>query len=302
MSSLEIGKLELGTIKTRFLENGSPYEGWNYGKCNSAGGIGVKHKLYNASEKSMKYITFVYIPYNQVGDAVASTTSGEIEASGKLTGPFNPNQVHEARWGILWYNPTIVRVELKAVFIQYMDGSEETITGKDIVRMDSKNSIYYEKIESFRIKERKLSDASRKLSANYDKDEAIKVFSTVLLEFKDDEETLLKVIDEADPFLDLGFYLGDAIEKEYSSNEKLMEKAILFWKQCIERHLKDKQTYGKVWYLSRYNEEERGYPTRYAAKIRKYEPEYVIPGETETGFGGLINKLLEKIISIISKK
>ena len=143
-AALEIGKLCPGTTELMFSGNGSSYEGWT-SSPNEVGGIGVRHTVYNASDKSMKYITFVYVPYNRVGDPVASKVGGDVEARGKLTGPLEPNGKANVEWKILWYNPTIAEVKLKEVIVQYMDGTEETIKGEDILDIDSPESVYYQK-------------------------------------------------------------------------------------------------------------------------------------------------------------
>ena len=145
MSTLEVGRLMPGTTELKFRDNGSSYEAWSVGHHNNVGGIGVKHEYYNASDKTMKYITFVYVPYNRVGDVVACSTTGTVEARGKLTGPIQPNTKSSIEWEVLWYNPTITKVVLKEVIIQYADDSEETLSGEDIKNIDSTDSVYYKK-------------------------------------------------------------------------------------------------------------------------------------------------------------
>ena len=88
---------------------------------------------------------------------------------------------------------------------------------------------------------------------------------------KGDEETLLKMLDGAfyGMHVNSGYLLGDYIEQEHSSNEKLMKKAIAFWKHSIEFQQK---------YPNDYHAGDcKGFPVKYAEKIRKYEPEYVMP-------------------------
>lgn len=303
MSALEVGILDVGTTELRFLESGHSYEGWNYGKSNAAGGIGVKHNIYNASNKSMKYITFVYVPYNKVGDAVASTTSGEIEVRAKLTGPFNPHQESEVQWPVLWYNPTIVEVKLKEVLIQYMDGSEEIIGAKDIDCMDRTGSAYYETIKKPREK-KAAEERAERAKQQKEFEERSEIYSasqqiflnapgapkkknlenncaTVFLRFKDDEATLLKVLDKLAETIEKssmwqveaakgGAIIGDYIEKEYYSNKELMKKAVLLWKASVSVYQKP--------YLAVIESVVRLIEVRkLAQKIRQYEPAYVIP-------------------------
>ena len=116
-------------------------------KTNSANGVGVRHRYFNASDKVMKYITFTYVPYNDVGDQVCCTINKKVEAAGRLTGPVEPKEVGSVEWDVLWYNPTISEIQLAEVSIEYMDGSKETLIGNDIGDMDAEGSVYYETIQ-----------------------------------------------------------------------------------------------------------------------------------------------------------
>ena len=107
---------------------------------NSAGGVEVLHEIYNATDKTMKYITITYVPYNSVGDIVSCTVKKISEARCQLTGPILPGKCDFISWKNLWYNPTIDTAKIKEVKIQYMDDTEETISGEDIVDFDSPDS------------------------------------------------------------------------------------------------------------------------------------------------------------------
>lgn len=187
---LEVGILTPGTTELMFTRSGSSYKGWSYGKPNVAGGIGVKHEIYNASEKGIKYITFVYVPYNQVGDAVACTTTGQIEVRGKLTGPIKPDEKSEVQWDVLWYNPTITKVTLKEVIIQYMDDTQITINGEDIKNIDSHDSVYYEKhgkqeeairAAAAKAREEKRKAEEEKIKADKEKENAKNCYKSFLV-------------------------------------------------------------------------------------------------------------------------
>lgn len=134
-AGVEIGKVIAGTDTNYWVE----------GYANSAGGIGAKHEYYNASDKTIKYVTFEYVPYNSVGDIVVDSISNKAEKKGKITGPIEPNEKVTAEWEILWYNPTIATAKVKSIFVQYMDGSEEVINENDIKYIDNEDSVYYEK-------------------------------------------------------------------------------------------------------------------------------------------------------------
>lgn len=111
-------------------------------KANSVGGVSVSHMYFNASGKEMKYITFTYVPYNSVKDMVTCTVSKKSKASGRLTGPIEPKYYGVIEWDNLWYNPTVSHVLVDEVYIEYMDGTSETIDGKDILDTQDPNSSY----------------------------------------------------------------------------------------------------------------------------------------------------------------
>ena len=131
-------------------------------KENAANGFDVKTEFYNASDKVIKYLTFTYIAYNKVGDVITCTTTGKTVASCKVTGPMEVNERAGVTFDAVWYNPTLDKVEIKEVAIEYMDGSTETVAGADLVSIYekpvtsgdlssffsstfNKNSVYYEK-------------------------------------------------------------------------------------------------------------------------------------------------------------
>ncbi len=160
-------------------------------KKNSVNGVGPKHLYYNASDKVMKYITFTYIPYNSVNDVVQCTVNGKTEASGKLTGPIAPGSFNAVEWDVMWYNPTITKIKLVSIHIEYMDGSEEMIDGKDVTSMDDKNSKYYAMDQKRKSEE--LVEQNKKIAENSRKNDLCQAYYsfkvlTCFKKMKDDEE------------------------------------------------------------------------------------------------------------------
>lgn len=153
-AGVEIGKVIAGTESNYWIE----------GYANSAGGIGAKHEYYNASDKTIKYVTFEYVPYNTVGDIVVDSVSHQAEKRGKITGPIEPNEKVTAEWDILWYNSTISTVKVKSIFVQYMDGSEEVINEEDIKFIENEDSVYYERRGKEEIAKQEEEEAKRKES------------------------------------------------------------------------------------------------------------------------------------------
>ena len=121
-----IDKLELGYKGT--------YGNW-ISDCgpNSAGGYSVSFSYQNTGNKTIKYAIFGFIPYNAVGDAVGCEVTGECERFVRETGPVGPGGYKSNRmFENAWYNTSIKSVKISKVYIQYMDGTEEALSGSDI--------------------------------------------------------------------------------------------------------------------------------------------------------------------------
>jgi hypothetical protein len=60
------------------------------GNINSTGGVDALISWENISDKEIKYIVFIVIPYNRVNDVAPSTIGGATAASLRVTGPVKP--------------------------------------------------------------------------------------------------------------------------------------------------------------------------------------------------------------------
>lgn len=146
MAAIELVSLLWGHKEVKTSSVAGVYEGWTYRRPSKVtGGVGIHNEIYNASEKEIKYLTFTYVAYNQVGDLIRCTVKGEAEARGKLTGPIAPNETASVDWDVLWYNPTISSVAIQEILVQFMDGTEETVSGSEILKTSDENSVYYQK-------------------------------------------------------------------------------------------------------------------------------------------------------------
>ncbi len=111
--------------------------GWDWGEgTNPSGRTGVEIKCCNGTGKTIKYLIFTCIPYNQVNDAVSCNVTGAVAMRFKVTGPIAPCsdtsdclfiQIEDG-----WYNPTIKSVKITKVEILYMDGSSETLSEQQL--------------------------------------------------------------------------------------------------------------------------------------------------------------------------
>ena len=262
MSTIEVGGIR-------------PVEGFG-------GTISASHFFYNAGEKEIKYIRFSYVPYNNVNDIVACCVNRHTEASGRLTGPFPPKYHGRVQWESLWNNSTITSIVLTRIYIQYMDNTEEVIEGKDVVGMYNEDGEYNEDSSYYCeviIPERLLGGSKKK--------NVVTACSDLFLKFKNDEKTLLKILDNVIDTTNTGvskshmysidcmngYIIGDYIEKEFYANEELMKKAVLLWKASIGHYRSRIMDFEDI----AYNISVKITGKKYAKKIRKYDPDYVEP-------------------------
>ena len=150
MSSIEYD-LELGKIlRKQNLVTGEVTEEWDgFYKWDDHPTVafGARMRIYNNTNKIIKYATFVLYAYNAVGDAVQCERRKKYEAIIKMTGPINPCERPEEKFGNLWYNNTIRQIAIAKVILEYMDGSSEEILGKDLGLMHSEGSAYSIQVE-----------------------------------------------------------------------------------------------------------------------------------------------------------
>lgn len=134
MSAIEIPKVKAGHKGRKMDEHGLgvSYETILPGPGED-GGISIQTGVFNASEKTIKYVTFTFVPYNAVEDIVTCEKTGKTESQEKFTGPLEPKQYKKIEIKNVWYSPEITKVVVKEARVQYMDNTEETILGEDIV-------------------------------------------------------------------------------------------------------------------------------------------------------------------------
>ncbi len=110
---------------------------------NSVGGVDVRTVWKNTSDKTIKYASFLWTPYNAVGDPVYCTIARESEKGGRVTGPVKPGETRGYReiWSAMWYNNTIKKATLDKIELEYMDGSTDTIDGLDIEHVYKKQTL-----------------------------------------------------------------------------------------------------------------------------------------------------------------
>ncbi len=123
--------ISISGLKVGHQEFKDGYEQFANGP-DSVGGVGVQFSFRNEGEKTIKYVTISFIPYNQVDDAVSSSIGGRSEFGIICTGPIAPNKKQSGRCECIWYNYSITSVRVSKAEIEYMDGTTEVIDGTSI--------------------------------------------------------------------------------------------------------------------------------------------------------------------------
>jgi ribosomal protein L30/L7E len=105
-------------------------------KPNSVGGVDCNIIWKNISEKTIKYVNFTVIPYNEVNDPVKGQIDfGEGGKTLSVTGPVKMNQVYgrDTYWGTVWYNSSINYMKIIKIEILYLDDTSISTSDLDII-------------------------------------------------------------------------------------------------------------------------------------------------------------------------
>ncbi len=84
-------------------------------------GTGVKIKIYNPTNKTIKYVWFVLVGINPVGDQVGTAVTR------KGVGPIEPGSSGTYEYSYVWFTDLVETARISSIKIQYMDGSFKTI-------------------------------------------------------------------------------------------------------------------------------------------------------------------------------
>lgn len=96
---------------------------------------GAEFKIYNASKKTIKYITFNFYAKNAVGDKVLYR-KGAYSTSRKGIGPVEPYSTGAWEFDTVWLTDIVDELITTTIVVQYMDGTIKTIKMNDNMWMD----------------------------------------------------------------------------------------------------------------------------------------------------------------------
>ncbi|MGP1500300.1 MAG: hypothetical protein ACTTJM_00745 [Bergeyella cardium] len=112
----------------------------------------AKFKIFNASKKTIKYITFNFYGSNAVKDKVLYR-NGTYNTYRKGIGPVESYSIASWNFDTVWLTDTVDELNLTSIIIQYMDGTTKTIKMNNNIWMednlfDNFNALY-EIVEKF---------------------------------------------------------------------------------------------------------------------------------------------------------
>lgn len=95
---------------------------------------GARFRFYNASKKTIKYITFNFYGRNAVKDKVSSY--GQVAFSRKGIGPIEPDSFASYEFDSVWITDIVQTLTLTSVNILYMNGTSKNIVITDDMWLD----------------------------------------------------------------------------------------------------------------------------------------------------------------------
>lgn len=111
-------------------------------------GLGVNIKVYNPTNKTIKYIWFSFIGFNPVNDKVIDYVSGKSIITKKAVGPILQDEFATYNFDYVWFSDLVETAKIYFIKVQYMDGTTITIKNPAaiILKSDDKKMLddYYD--------------------------------------------------------------------------------------------------------------------------------------------------------------
>jgi len=120
-------------------------------EINSADGVSCYVDFVNVSGKLAKYVKIDVTPYNRVFDQAYSHIDGSSNKTITITNFIGPNEEYTAAWENVWYNSTILTMEVTRVEMIFADNTKLVIDRpEDIKKIEFTSDEYaqYKKLNS----------------------------------------------------------------------------------------------------------------------------------------------------------
>lgn len=108
-----------------------------YDESEYTDGTSVKFKVYNPTQKTIKYLWFTVVGYNPVGDKIIDRRKGTSNITVKAVGPIAKDESGLYEFDYVWFTDLVETMKIISIKVQYMDNTIKTITNvKDITIPD----------------------------------------------------------------------------------------------------------------------------------------------------------------------
>ena len=118
-------KLEAITQRGLIVFEAHPYDMGQY-----LSSTGMSFRIANTSNKTIKYITFNAVGYNQVDDPIPNY--GKYTVSGRGIGPIEPYTTVSYDFDFTWFTDLVEYLKVKSIKVEYTNGTTRTFTGKAV--------------------------------------------------------------------------------------------------------------------------------------------------------------------------
>jgi len=99
----------------------------DYDTSDYVDGTNLTFKVYNPTNKTIKYLSFVVVGYNSVNDVVVDPIKKKSIISVRGVGPIKPKEFGDYDFDYVWHTDLVENVKITQIYITYMDGSSITI-------------------------------------------------------------------------------------------------------------------------------------------------------------------------------
>lgn len=108
-------------------------------KPNRFGAMAASVAFHNTSAQSYKYVDFVVVAFNRVGDVLTRDGDETPEIKLRFTGPLRRGRTPRTmKWPAIWYRTPIACLRIRRIAISHLDGTSSDIEGEQLERVIAK--------------------------------------------------------------------------------------------------------------------------------------------------------------------
>lgn len=100
-------------------------------------GTGFRVSVHNSTKKAIKYVTFIVLGLNAVGDPVVDRLKGRNQTLRGI-GPIEPDETSSYSKDYMWMTDIVESHKIQSIKVEYMDGTSKLITDLKRIRLTPK--------------------------------------------------------------------------------------------------------------------------------------------------------------------